>query len=190
MQFKFIEGGVAASQGFLASGGLNKIKASRTTFDTALIFSESVCNAAGVFTQNRVKAECVKFTKAQIKNGKAQAVIMNSGNANACTGSQGFENAKKEADAVAQKLKIDSSDVLVCSTGVIGQQLPVQKILSGLDESISRLSKTGNVEARQAIMTTDTHYKEVALETPSISARCFLWLRPTARFRRKCSKRR
>lgn len=165
MQFTFIEGGVVAANGFTASGVLNKIKASRTTYDTALIYSDCVCNAAGVFTQNRVKAECVKFTKSQIANGKAQAVIMNSGNANACTGSEGYENAKKEAQAVASKMKISENDVLVCSTGVIGQQLPVQKILDGLDESIAKLSKTGNVEARQAIMTTDTKYKEVALET-------------------------
>lgn len=164
MQFTFIEGGVAAAEGFTASGVLNKIKASRTTYDTALIFSDTMCNAAGVFTQNRVKAECVKFTKKQIENGRAQAVIMNSGNANACTGAEGYANAEKEAAAVSEKLKIAKDDVLVCSTGVIGQQLPVQKILDGLDESVAKLSKTGNVEARQAIMTTDTKYKEVALE--------------------------
>lgn len=163
--FVFVEGGVAAAEGFSASGVLNKIKANRTTYDTALIYSDSICNAAGVFTQNRVKAECVKFTKEQIKNGKAQAVIMNSGNANACTGKQGYENAEKEAAAVARKLNISKDDVLVCSTGVIGQQLPVEKILDGLDKSVQLLSKTGNVEARQAIMTTDTKYKEVALKT-------------------------
>ena len=162
--FVFVEGGVAAAEGFRASGVLNKIKANRTTYDTALIYSDSICNAAGVFTQNRVKAECVKFTKEQIKNGKAQAVIMNSGNANACTGNQGYENAEKEAAAVARKLNISKDDVLVCSTGVIGQQLPVEKILDGLDKSVQLLSKTGNVEARQAIMTTDTKYKEVALK--------------------------
>ena len=163
-KFTFVEGGVAAAEGFKASGVLNKIKESRTTYDTALIFSDCVCNAAGVFTQNRVKAECVKFTKKQIADGKAQAVIMNSGNANACTGEQGYKNAEKEALAVAEKLCVQKENVLVCSTGVIGQQLPVQKILDGLDKSVSLLSKTGNVEARQAIMTTDTKYKEVALK--------------------------
>lgn len=162
--FTFVEGGVAAAEGFTASGVLNKIKANRTTYDTALIFSDTICNAAGVFTQNRVKAECVKFTKKQIENGKAQAVIMNSGNANACTGAEGYANAEKEAAAVSEKLNISKDDVLVCSTGVIGQQLPVQKILDGLDKSVSLLSKTGNIEARQAIMTTDTKYKEVALK--------------------------
>jgi len=165
MQFSFIDGGVTAAQGFTANGVLNKIKASRKTNDTALIYSEKMCNAAGVFTQNRVKAECVKLTKAHVSDGKAQAVIANSGNANACTGVQGYENAKKEAEAVAKKFGIRAEDVLVCSTGVIGQQLPVEKILDGLDTLAAGLSKKGHEEARIAIMTTDTKYKEVALET-------------------------
>lgn len=164
-EFLFTEGGVAKAKGFYASGVLNKIKQNRTTYDTALVFSDSICNAAGVFTQNRVKAECVKFTKEQISNGKAQSVILNSGNANACTGLEGFENAKKEAFGVAEKLNISSENVLVLSTGVIGQQLPVQKILDGMEKLCSSLSKKGNIEARQAIMTTDTKYKEAALET-------------------------
>ena len=162
--FKFIEGGVACPEGFLASGVLNKIKPSRTTFDTALVFSEKQCNAAGIFTKNKVKAECVKFSVQQLLNGKAQAVILNSGNANACTGQEGFENAKKEAEAVALKKSISSGDVLVLSTGVIGQPLPVEKILSGMDKLCSNLSKNGHIEARQAIMTTDTKYKEAAVE--------------------------
>ena len=161
----FIDGGVTAAQGFTANGVLNKIKSSRTTNDTALIFSEKVCNAAGVFTQNRVKAECVKLTRDHIANGKAQAVIANSGNANACTGKEGYDNANKEAVAVAAKMNINSDDVLVLSTGVIGQQLPVDKILGGLDKLADGLSKEGHKEARIAIMTTDTQYKEVALET-------------------------
>ena len=165
MPFSFIDGGVTAALGFTANGVLNKIKSSRTTNDTALIFSEKVCNAAGVFTQNRVKAECVKLTRDHIANGKAQAVIANSGNANACTGKEGYDNANKEAVAVAAKMNINSDDVLVLSTGVIGQQLPVDKILGGLDKLADGLSKEGHKEARIAIMTTDTQYKEVALET-------------------------
>lgn len=165
MAYSFIDGGVTAAQGFTANGVLNKIKSSRTTNDTALIFSEKVCNAAGVFTQNRVKAECVKLTRDHIANGKAQAVIANAGNANACTGKEGYDNANKEAVAVAAKMNINSDDVLVLSTGVIGQQLPVDKILTGLDKLADGLSKEGHKEARIAIMTTDTHYKEVALET-------------------------
>ena len=103
MQFSFIDGGVTAAQGFTANGVLNKIKSSRTTNDTALIFSEKVCNAAGVFTQNRVKAECVKLTRDHIANGKAQAVIANSGNANACTGCEGSHNGHKGSAAVGGK---------------------------------------------------------------------------------------
>ena len=160
----FIDGGVTAPLGFTANGILNSIKASRKTNDTALIYSEKLCNAAGVFTQNRVKAECVKLDKEHIKDGKAQAVIANSGNANACTGAQGYENAKKEAEAVAKKFGIRAEDVLVCSTGVIGQQLPVQKILDGIDRLATGLSKKGHEEARTAIMTTDTRHKETALE--------------------------
>ncbi|MBR0030758.1 MAG: bifunctional glutamate N-acetyltransferase/amino-acid acetyltransferase ArgJ [Treponema sp.] len=165
MEFTFVDGGVTAPAGFSANGILNSIKASRKTNDTALIFSEKRCAAAGVFTQNRVKAECVKLDKNHIKNGTAQAIIANSGNANACTGAQGYENALKEAEAVAKRLGIQTDDVLVCSTGVIGQQLPVEKILSGLDRLADGLSKEGHKEARIAIMTTDTKYKEVALET-------------------------
>ncbi len=163
--FNFIDGGVASPIGFTANGVLNHIKPSRTTNDTALIYSEKICNAAGVFTQNRVKAECVKLTKTHIANGKAQAVIANSGNANACTGEKGYNNAEKEAVAVAAKLNLNSDDVLVCSTGVIGQQLPVEKIIAGIDKLADGLSKEGHKEARIAIMTTDTQYKECALET-------------------------
>ncbi len=164
-EIKFIDGGVTAPEGFTANGILNHIKASRKTNDTALIFSEKVCTAAGVFTQNRVKAECVKLTRDHVKSGTAQAVIANSGNANACTGAQGYENAEKEAEAVAKKFGISADDVLVCSTGVIGQQLPVEKILDGLDKLADGLSKKGHEEARIAIMTTDTHFKECAVET-------------------------
>ena len=90
---KFIDGGVCAAQGFTANGVLCKIKASRKTNDTALIYSEKPCSAAGVFTQNRVKAESVKLSKKNIENGRIQAVIANSGNANCCTGEQGAKVA-------------------------------------------------------------------------------------------------
>ena len=111
--FKFIEGGVSASVGFTANGVLNHIKANRTTYDTALIMSERICNAVGMFTQNRVKAECVKLTKDYISDGKAQAIIVNSGNANACTGEEGYKNAQKEAECVGNALEINPKNVLV-----------------------------------------------------------------------------
>ena len=162
---QFIEGGVTAAKGFLANGILCKIKESRTTNDTALVYSEKMCNAAGVFTQNRVKAEAVKLTKKNIANGKIQAVIANSGNANCCTGEQGAKVAYRMAELAAKELGISPDDVVVCSTGVIGQQLPVEKIESKIHELASGLSKKGHEEARVAIMTTDTHFKECAVET-------------------------
>lgn len=162
---KFIDGGVTAAQGFTANGVLSHIKTSRKTNDTALIFSEKMCNAAGVFTQNRVKAEPVKLTKKNIANGRIQAVIANSGNANCCTGEQGAKVAMRMAELTANATGISAEDVIVCSTGVIGQQLPVEKIEEHIDQLAKGLSKEGHKEARIAIMTTDTQYKEVAVET-------------------------
>ena len=162
---QFIDGGVTAPKGFTANGMLCKIKESSTKNDLALVFSEKLCNAAGVFTQNKVKAESVKLTKENIANGKAQAVIANSGNANACTGDQGAKVARKMASLAADVLGINSGDVIVYSTGVIGKQLPVEKIEKNIQSLKDGLSKEGHKEARTAIMTTDTHYKECAVQT-------------------------
>ena len=162
---QFIDGGVTAPKGFTANGMLCKIKESSTKNDLALVFSEKLCNAAGVFTQNKVKAESVKLTKENIANGKAQAVIANSGNANACTGEQGAKVARKMASLAADVLGINSGDVIVYSTGVIGKQLPVEKIEKNIQFLKDGLSKEGHKEARTAIMTTDTHYKECAVQT-------------------------
>ena len=160
----FIDGGVCAAQGFTANGVLAKIKASRTKNDLALILSERPCSAAGVFTQNRVKAESVKLTKKNIANGRIQAVIANSGNANCCTGEQGAKVAFRMAELAAQATGVSADDVVVCSTGVIGAQLPVEKIEAKMTELAKGLSKDGNARAREAIMTTDTQYKECAVE--------------------------
>lgn len=162
---QFLEGGVTSPLGFTANGMLCGIKAGRTKNDTALVFSERPCAVAGLFTQNRVKAECVKLTQRHIANGRAQAVIANSGNANACTGAQGADAALRMAQAAASALQISPEDVIVCSTGVIGVQLPVEKIESNISSLAAGLSKKGHEEARAAIMTTDTHYKECAVET-------------------------
>ena len=163
-EIKFIEGGVTAAQGFTANGILCHIKASRKTNDTALIYSEKPCAASGVFTQNRVKAESVKLTKKNIANGRIQVVIANSGNANCCTGEQGAKVAYKMACLAGNALNVNPDDVVVCSTGVIGAQLPVEKIEAKIDELAKGLSKKGHEEARIAIMTTDTKYKECAVE--------------------------
>ncbi len=162
---QFIDGGVTSPFGFTANGILCGIKAGRTKNDTALIFSEKPCTVAGMFTQNRVKAESVKLTKKNIADGVCQAVIANSGNANACTGEQGARNALRMAQAAAKELHINADDVIVCSTGVIGQQLNVEVIEKNIGRLVSGLSKEGHKEARTAIMTTDTHYKECAVET-------------------------
>jgi len=161
---KFIEGGVCAPKGFTANGVLSHIKASRTKNDTALIYSEKLCNVAGVFTQNRVQAESVKLTKKHIANGKAQALIGISGNANCCTGAQGAENAFRMAKCTAEQLGIAPEDVIVYSTGVIGAQLDVTKVENNVEALAKGLSKDGNKEARIAIMTTDTQFKECAVE--------------------------
>ena len=163
-EIKFIEGGVTAARGFTANGILCRIKASRKTNDTALIYSEKPCAAAGVFTQNRVKAESVKLTKKNIADGRIQAVIANSGNANCCTGEQGAKTAYKMACLAGNALGVKPEDVAVCSTGVIGSQLPVEKIEAKISELAKGLSKKGHEEARVAIMTTDTKYKECAVE--------------------------
>lgn len=159
----FVEGGVCAAKGFTANGILCGIKKGRTKNDIALIESEVPCTAAAVFTKNLVKAEPVKLTKKHLENGQAQAVVANSGNANACTGSQGYENAERTAAAAAKYLGLKTEDVLVCSTGVIGQQINIDAIEKGMEKLCDGLSKNGNVAAREAIMTTDTKYKESAV---------------------------
>jgi glutamate N-acetyltransferase/amino-acid N-acetyltransferase len=161
---KFIDGGVCAPQGFTANGMRVGIKASRKINDTALVYSEVPCNAAGVFTKNRVKSESVKITQKHLADGKAQAAIEISGNANTCTGPQGAENAFRMAKAAATALGIKTEDVMVYSTGVIGAQFDVTKVEANINTLKAGLSKKGHEEARIAIMTTDTHYKECAVE--------------------------
>jgi glutamate N-acetyltransferase/amino-acid N-acetyltransferase len=160
----FIEGGVCAPQGFTANGICCGIKKGRSKNDIAVIESEVPASAAAVFTKNLVKAEPVKLTKKHIANGIAQAVIANAGNANACTGDEGYRNAERTAEAAAKFLGLHPEDVIVCSTGVIGQQINIEAIEAGMEKLCDGLSKEGNVAAREAIMTTDTKYKEAAVE--------------------------
>ncbi len=163
-EIKFIDGGVCAPQGFTANGMRVGIKASRKINDTALVYSEVPCNAAGVFTQNRIQSESVKLAKKFIADGRAQAAIEISGNANTCTGAQGAENALRMAKAAAGALGIKTEDVIVYSTGVIGAQFDVTKVENNIETLKAGLSKKGHEEARVAIMTTDTHFKECAVE--------------------------
>lgn len=160
----FIDGGITAPQGFTANGLNAGLKAGRTKNDMALIFSDTPCNAAGVFTKNRVKAESVKLSRKHLENGKAQAAVINVAVANACTGEQGAMNAFKTAEAVARELGINAEDVIVGSTGVIGQQLPIEKMLACVPQLCKGLSKDKHTEASIGIMTTDTHNKECSVE--------------------------
>lgn len=163
-EIKFIDGGVCAPIGFTANGMLCHIKESRTKNDFALVYSEKMCNAAGVFTKNRVKAESVKLTQKHIADGKAQAIVEISGNANCCTGKQGAENAYRMASCTAKELGLVAEDVLVYSTGVIGAQFDISKVENNIGTLKSGLSKENHKEARIAIMTTDTQFKECAVE--------------------------
>ena len=162
---KFIQGGVCAANGFSANGIHSGLKANRRTFDTALVYSQKLCDAAGLFTSNKVKAECVKYTMKKIAAKKMQAAVCNVCYANACTGAEGYQTAALTAQAVAKELKINPDHVIVCSTGIIGQPIPRDVLLSHIPELAAGLSKDGNEKARQAIMTTDTKYKECAVQT-------------------------
>ena len=162
-----IQGAITAPKGFQAAGLRAGIKPGKTNKDMAMVVSTVPCVAAGVFTRNLVKAAPVQWD-AQIleKHGVAQAVVVNSGIANACTGEQGYEDVKKTAKAVAKELDIKTEQVVVMSTGVIGQPLPMDTILQGvgmLREQLSQSEQAGHAAA-EAIMTTDTHSKEIAIE--------------------------
>jgi len=160
---KTIAGGVTAPLGFLAQGVMAEIK-KKDKKDVAVVYSECPARAAGVFTTNLVQAACVKYTKKAIADGKAQAIVANSGNANACTGPQGEKDARLMAETAAGMLKIEAEDVLVASTGVIGVPLPMERVIAGIMEACRGLSPHGGYSAAEAIMTTDTTAKEIAVE--------------------------
>ena len=157
-----IEGGVCAAKGFTASGIHCGIRKSRTKRDLALIFSEKPASCAAVYTTNLVKGAPLDVTKNHISDGIAQAVICNSGNANTCN-ADGIEIAEKMCDLLAKELKIKASDVVVASTGVIGQKLDITPIKNGIPQLVSELSQYGNGNAAEGIMTTDTVKKELAV---------------------------
>lgn len=162
---QIIEGGVTAAKGFEASAAAAGIKYQDRT-DMALIYSEKPCKVAGTFTTNLVKAAPVKWDRAIVESGlKSQAVIVNSGIANACTGEEGMNYCAETAKEAAKVLGIDEKSVLVGSTGVIGMQLPMDRVKAGIRE-LALSKKTGTeagTQAAQAIMTTDTRKKEAAV---------------------------
>lgn len=162
---KIIKGGVTAAKGFQAAAAAAEIKYQGRT-DMALIYSEKPCRTAGTFTTNVVKAAPVKWDKSIVESKvRSQAVIVNSGIANACTGAEGMEYCRETAEEVAKILGIDAKGVLIGSTGVIGMQLPIDRIKAGiakLAEGRSADLESGT-EAAKAIMTTDTRKKEAAV---------------------------
>jgi glutamate N-acetyltransferase/amino-acid N-acetyltransferase len=161
---KFIDGGVCAAQGFKAAGIHVGVKTNNLNKkDLALIVADVDCAAAGVYTKNVVKAAPLLVTKAHLADGKARAVLVNSGNANACA-PDGEENAALCCQAAAKALGLSENDFIVASTGVIGQRLPVNVIVDGIPALVSKLSPEGSVDAASAIMTTDTVMKECAVE--------------------------
>ena len=160
---EFIKGGVCAAKGFKASGVHCGIRKNKTKKDLALIVSETQANAAAVYTTNLVKGAPITVTKQNIADGKATAVICNSGNANTCN-TNGVEIAQQMCALVEEHTGIPAGDVVVASTGVIGQPLDIEPIKSGMNELVSSLSDSGSADAAYGIMTTDTVLKEVAVE--------------------------
>ena len=158
---KTISGGVCAAKGFLASGIHCGIRKNRTKRDLALIYSEVPSSAAAVYTTNLVKGAPLTVTKSNIENGVARAIICNSGNANTCN-ANGIEIATETCNLLGESLGIDSKDVVVASTGVIGQVLDITPIANGMDELAAGLGDHSDFAA-EGIMTTDTVKKEIAI---------------------------
>ncbi len=160
----FIENGsVTSPKGFKGSGICGSVKPSNTTKrDIALIASDVICNTAAVFTKNLVKSSAITVTQQNIENGKAQAVIVNSGNANTCN-ADGIEKAERMCELAAEALNIDKHDVIVASTGVIGQPLPIEPFEKSVPELGKIISEDGGTDVAEAIMTTDTVKKETAV---------------------------
>jgi glutamate N-acetyltransferase/amino-acid N-acetyltransferase len=161
--FQECTGGITAAKGFTAGGlycGIRKVKK-----DIAIIRSETPATVAGVFTKNKVIAAPLLVDKEQLaKTSVCSAVVVNSGNANACTGEQGMTDAWKMVSKTAEALNVPKGQVLVSSTGVIGQYLPIDKITKGIQELAGKLSVQGGTDAAEAIMTTDTFSKEIAVQ--------------------------
>ncbi len=156
---KMCDRGVTAPSGYRASGVRAGIK--RTRKDLALIVSDSPAVAAGVFTTNSVQAAPVKVCRQQLsQGGRVRAIVISSGNANACTGNQGYQDAWAMVDATASALHVDRQEVLVASTGVIGHFLPMDRVLSGIQYAAQSLDTETNLDAAIAILTTDTFPKQ------------------------------
>ena len=168
---KIIEGGVCAAKGFKAGALHCGIRKSQTKKDLAMIRSDCLCNAAAVYTKNQVKAAPVLLTKEHLADGKAQAVIINSGNANACA-PFGMEHARRQGMAAARALEVEEENVVVASTGIIGQTLPVEAIEAHAAEM--EMKYDNSLAAAEAIMTTDTKIKTFAVEFEAGGTLCHM----------------
>ncbi|AEY66667.1 bifunctional glutamate N-acetyltransferase/amino-acid acetyltransferase ArgJ [Clostridium sp. BNL1100] len=158
-----IDGGVTAPKGFKAAGVACGIKKNNRK-DLAIVCSEDTAVASGVFTTNVVKGHSLQVSMEHIKNGFARAIVINSGNANACVGETGYKDAKEMTELTAELLQCDAQDILVNSTGVIGTKLNMPSIRSGIRLAVNALSSQGGSDAEEAIMTTDLMPKEIAVD--------------------------
>lgn len=164
MTIKPIEGNITAPQGFTANGVICSIRHyNKKRKDLAMIYSDSLCSAAGVYTKNIIQGAPIPVTKKHLENGKAQAIIINSYIANTCT-KDGMEVAHEMCDITGEAMGIPAEDVVVASTGVIGQSLPIEPIRYGVGLLKDQLTKEGGKNASEAILTTDTFTKEIACE--------------------------
>jgi glutamate N-acetyltransferase/amino-acid N-acetyltransferase len=172
--FTVIDGGVTAPRGFRAAAiscGIKNPEATR--LDLTLISSDVPTVTDAVFTTNKVRAACVRVSQQHIKDSDTRAIIANSGNANACTGPQGIQDAKAMCKATAESLGVRMRQVLVCSTGIIGMNMPIQRITPRIGELVEKLSPEGSDDASRAIMTSDTKPKTYAIEVPLDGGRSF-----------------
>ena len=165
MKVKIIEGGVCAAKGFRAAGVPAEIKYKGRN-DVALVVADAPCAAAAVFTTNAVAAAPVLYDREAVRGGRIQAILANSGCANACTGAQGLADARRSAEETAKTLGIDPKLVLVASTGVIGHPLPMDRLLAGMKSAAANLAATpeAGLAAEKAVMTTDTKPKQAAVQ--------------------------
>jgi glutamate N-acetyltransferase / amino-acid N-acetyltransferase len=164
---KTIPGNVIAPKGFKAGSVHCGLKRDKKNHDIGIIFSEQPCKTAALFTTNQIVAAPIKLSREAVKNGKAHAIIVNSGNANACTGKKGEKDAETMALLTSKYLNIKPDEVLVASTGIIGHHLPMAKIKSGISKSSERLGNknTHAISIAKAIMTTDLVHKQIAVKT-------------------------
>jgi glutamate N-acetyltransferase/amino-acid N-acetyltransferase len=163
IELKVLEGGITAPKGYRAASVRAGIKESRKRDDLTLITSDTPATIAGTFTSNRVKAACVRLCERHLIWGQAQAILINAGNANACTGDQGIADAERMAELTAELMGLGKNSIFVCSTGTIGIPLPMAKIEAALPELVKKVTPDGGAQAAEAILTTDLVKKEIAI---------------------------